>query len=114
MKDIERAKHIVEAIESIEMFAAGLEFSDFQSNDLVWSAIERKLMIVGEASVYLSDETKELFSEVPWRQIKGFRNIVIHEYFGISVQMEWSVIKAHLPQLKQVAQTIIETLGNDL
>lgn len=49
MKDIERAKHIVEAIESIEMFAAGLEFSDFQSNDLVRSAIERKLMICGRS-----------------------------------------------------------------
>ena len=107
ISDLERARHILEAINHIEDFSKNIDFEGFKENILVRSAIERQLMIVGEASVYITEETKNQYPQIPWRQIRGFRNFVVHEYFGVSYQMEWSVIVAHLPNLKVASQQII-------
>lgn len=67
-------------------------------------------MIVGEASNHLTEEIKEQFSNINWRGIRGFRNVVIHEYFGSSVNIVWTVILRELPKLKIVIQEIINKL----
>ncbi|WP_409012965.1 DUF86 domain-containing protein [Emticicia sp. C21] len=77
---------------------------------MVRSATERQLITVGEASLHLSEEIKEKYYEIDWRGIKGFRNIMTHEYFGISVKMVWVVVINELPKLKKVAEKIIKEL----
>jgi len=112
ISSLERARHIFEAINYIEEFSKGIDFEEFKDNVLVRSAIERQLMIVGEASVHISEEIKNEYPQIPWHQIKGFRNFIVHEYFGVSYQMEWSVVVAQLPNLKSVSQNIINQLEN--
>lgn len=108
--DLQRAQHILEAIEEIENFVGTLTYDNFESNSLVRSATERQLITIGEASLHLSEEIKEKYDEIDWRGIKGFRNIMTHEYFGISVKMVWVVVINELPKLKIVAEKIIKEL----
>ena len=111
--DLQRANHILDAINEINSFVENLDIEQFETNSLVRSATERQLMIIGEAAIYLSDETKELFPEIDWKGIKGFRNIIVHEYFGVSVTMVWLVVIKELPKLKIVSQKIIEYFNKD-
>lgn len=107
ISSLERARHILEAINYIEEFSKGIDFEEFNENVLVRSAIERQLMIVGEASVHIDESIKNQYPHVPWHQVKGFRNLIVHEYFGVSYQMEWSLITIHLKILKIVVEDII-------
>ncbi|CAN5501140.1 hypothetical protein BH10BAC3_BH10BAC3_02180 [soil metagenome] len=75
------------------------------------AAVERKLSIVGEATAQLSTEFRIQYDEVPWALIKGFRNILIHEYFGIDQTIVWNIINKQLPLLKQQIDTIIQLEG---
>lgn len=113
MGDLQRAYHIRDAILEIESYVENLTLELFEQNSLVKSATERQLMIIGEAANYATEETRSKHPEVDWRGIRGFRNIIVHEYFGVSVRMVWAVVIKELPKLKQVAAAIILDLEND-
>lgn len=108
--DLQRAKHILDAIDEISSFVENLDIEQFESSSLIRSATERQLMIIGEAAMFISEEIKDMFPEIDWKGIKGFRNIIVHEYFGISVKMVWAVVVKELPKLKIVSEKIIEEL----
>ena len=110
LDDLQRAKHIKLAIEYIEKFVENLDIQEFENDILVKSATERQLMIVGEASNHISEEIKQQYPNINWRGIRGFRNIVVHEYFGSSTNILWSVVVKELPKLKIVIQQIINQL----
>jgi uncharacterized protein with HEPN domain len=81
--DKARLEHILNAIEEIESFIKDLDLDGFLNNSLFQSATTRQIEIIGEAANKLSDEMKQKYSEVDWRGIAGFRNILVHEYFDI-------------------------------
>ena len=87
--DRERLLHILEAIENIEDFLQSMDFGDFEVSKLHRAATERQLEIIGEATAALSDNLKEQYPEIEWRPIKRFRNVIVHEYFGVSIQVLW-------------------------
>jgi uncharacterized protein with HEPN domain len=60
----------------------------------------KQIEIIGEAANYISDETKEKFSEIQWRQITGLRHVLVHEYFGIDSRLIWQIIVNDIPLLK--------------
>lgn len=64
-------------------------------------AIERNLQIVGEAANHLPHEITDAHPEIPWPQIRGFRNILVHQYFGVDVSVVRDVVEAHLPLLAE-------------
>jgi uncharacterized protein with HEPN domain len=66
--------------------------------------------IIGEASDHISEEIKTQFSEIEWAQIKGMRNIFVHEYFGIDSRVVWEIIKHDLPDLNKKVHSIINIL----
>lgn len=70
----------------------------------------KQMEIIGEASDHISEEIKTRFSEIEWRQIKGMRNIFVHEYFGIDSRLLWEIIKQDLPDLKSKVVTIINSI----
>ena len=74
---------IVEAAQAIERFITGEDFEDFEQNEMMNSAVLQKLMVIGEAAARLPKDFTQRFSEVPWLDIIGFRNIAVHEYFAI-------------------------------
>jgi uncharacterized protein with HEPN domain len=104
--DRQRAQHILDAIAEIEQYVENLTLEAFEQNSLVRHATERQLTIIGEAANAITEETRTRFPELDWKGIRGFRNLIVHEYFGISVSMVWAVVIKELPLLKQVADKI--------
>lgn len=108
LSDKVRLQHIREAIRKIEDFTKSEDEISYAQNELVQSAVERQLEIIGEAANNLSNEFKSKHPEMEWNKLRGFRNIIVHEYFGISTQIIWASVQQRLPQLKQIVNKILE------
>ena len=107
--DKQRLFHIQDAMNNILAFTKGMDENGYCSNKMVQSAVERQMEIIGEAVASLSDELKEKHTNVEWYRIKAFRNVIAHEYFGISNKQVWNVICNDLPRLKSSIEKIISS-----
>ena len=108
--DFARLQHIQEAILEIEMYLQNRNFTDFISNSMFRFACIKQLEIIGEASNHISQETQQEFSEIQWAQIVGMRNLFIHEYFGIDLNIAWEIIEFDIPELKTKILEIIKQM----
>lgn len=93
-------RHILDAIGQIETYTAGLSYRQFAANRLVQDGVVRQLEIIGEATRNLSDEFRAQHPDLPWQQIVGLRNRLIHAYFDINLGIIWDVAQADIPLLK--------------
>jgi uncharacterized protein with HEPN domain len=93
-------KDILESIEKIENYIGGLEYEEFSKNTMVIDAVIRNLEIIGEASKYVPDDVRDNYPEIPWKRMIGLRNIVIHEYFGVDIEIVWRIITINLQEVK--------------
>lgn len=98
---------IIECIDKIEEYVGELTEREFEDNTEKQDAVIRRIEIMGEAVKNLSKETREKYSEVPWREIAGMRDIVIHQYFGVTIGLVWRVATSDLPSLKEQIREII-------
>jgi len=92
---------MLEAIGKIERYTAGLDRADFLWDEKTVDAVVRNLEIVGEAVRQLPDEFKASHAEIPWTQIAGLRNRIVHDYFGLDLEIIWQVFVGALPYLKE-------------
>lgn len=99
-KDDIYVKHILDAIRSIEQYTNNLDYKSFTENKMVQDAVIRELEIIGEAVKNLSENFKLKHPETPWQIIADTRNKLIHEYFGVDMEIVWQTIKEDLPKLK--------------
>jgi uncharacterized protein with HEPN domain len=104
--DKQRLNHILHAIESIEQFFDGISISDFRNNYMLQLAAVKLLENIGEASNKLTPELRQRFPEVNWIVIIRSRNILVHEYFQIDLEIVWETIQQDLPTLKSQIQKI--------
>lgn len=104
------ADDILEAIDKIESFIDGMDFDQFQNDDKTASAVLRKLEIIGEAVKNLPDQFKKKYKKIPWREMAGMRDKLIHWYFGVDYKVVWNVIAKELPQLKDQLKKIFATI----
>ncbi|MDA1080025.1 MAG: DUF86 domain-containing protein [bacterium] len=100
------ANHILDAADAIQLFISGLSITAFAENDLVKSAVVKKFEIIGEAANKISVPFKEQHAQIPWRDIIGMRNFLIHDYTGIDYEGVWNTIEIHLPALKDALQEL--------
>ena len=112
-KDLFRLEHILDSIEKIEYIAHLLHTQDnFETKWIEQDAIIRNLEIIGEAVINISDDLKQNYPDVSWKEIRGMRNVVIHKYFGVELDEIWSTIINDIPLLKVQIQKIIENSEN--
>lgn len=90
---------ILDAIEKIRGYTVGLSFEEFCNDNKTFDAVVRNLEIIGEAAKNVDNKERKQYSKVEWRKIAGLRDILIHEYFGIDVEIVWDVVKNKLPKL---------------
>lgn len=103
---------IVESIEAIESFVVDMDFKAFAGDRKTFAATVRELEIIGEAVRNISDEIKTQYPDVLWQEIRAFRNMITHEYFGIDVKIVWDVVQNELGTLKQQAKRISEEISS--
>ncbi len=96
-----RIQDILKAIENIEQYIAGLTMTQFMKNQLIIDAVVRNFEIIGEASRHIPSSIRRVHPTIPWEQMNGMRNLLIHEYFGVDVKTVWHTAKGHLPTLRQ-------------
>src|SRR3989338_8117274 len=94
-------RHILENIEKIEDFSKGISKEELKNDELRKYAIVRAIEIIGEAVKNLSSEFKEKHKDIPWKEIIGTRDIMIHKYFGVDLEIVWDIIENNLPDLKK-------------
>lgn len=108
--DQERLKDIAEAIGRIEKYAAKGRKA-FEKDELIQNWIVRHLQIIGEAVRCISAEYRDKHSDFEWSKIIGMRNILVHDYFGIDVDIVWSAVEHDLPVLKQKIEELLRSGG---
>ena len=101
-------KDIAEAMESIEQFVKGVTFDDFVKDDKTASAVIRKFEIIGEATKQIPDEIRQEYPTIPWKEMAGMRDRLIHFYSGVDYKLVWDTIKNRLPQVKPLIKKILE------
>ena len=99
-------KDILEAISHIEAYTKNISYNQFSSDQMKIDAVVRNLEIIGEAAKNLSKHTKARYPDVPWRNISGMRDKVIHEYFGVDLEIIWKTVQESLLGLKKVIKKI--------
>lgn len=103
--DEQRLLHIAEAITEIENYTRNVDLSEFKGNSMIKFASIKQIEIIGEAAKNISDQTKEKFPGIEWKQIAGLRNILVHEYFGVDADLIWQIIQVDIPELKSKLST---------
>jgi len=98
-------KDILDAIKSITEYTNGLSFEHFRSKKIVIDAVVRNFEIIGEAAKNTSEDMKSLYREIPWKEMSGMRNKIIHEYFGIDLDIVWKTVQ-NLPVLEKSLKSI--------
>lgn len=111
--DIARLRHIQDAIWSIQSYLGTSSKDNFMHSPMMRDAVVRQCEIIGEASRYLSDDLKKRYSAIEWKELTDFRNVLIHQYFGVDFNIVWEATQSTLPALLRNVHDILDDLTND-
>ena len=100
LRDKERLEHMLAAAERVIRYTSGKTFDDLKADDMMYYAVVKNIEIIGEAANLLSPEFVESHFETPWKQVRGMRNYIVHEYFQIDDVVVWGVVTADIPVLR--------------
>ncbi|MEI6206574.1 MAG: DUF86 domain-containing protein [Desulfuromonadales bacterium] len=98
---------ILDSGTAIQSYVQEVTFYAFEHDRMRYSAVIREFEIIGEAVGKLSEELKRGYPEIPWQDIKDFRNLLAHEYFGVDLEIVWNTIRDDLPMLLVAVQKIM-------
>lgn len=102
---------ILDAMLAIEQFVEGIGLEEFKEDDKTSSAVVRKFEIIGEAAKLITDDVKSKYPQLPWKEMAGMRDRLIHFYFGIKYELVWHTIKDVIPVVRPVIREILKNIN---
>ena len=105
---VDYLRDMLDAAEKAERFVAHMDFETFQKDDKTVFAIIRALEVIGEAAKKIPASIKKKYSDIPWPDIAGMRDKLIHEYFGVNLQLVFDTVKKDLPPLRVTVSRMLE------
>lgn len=100
-KNLDYINDIIDSIFNIEKFVGSMDFDNFKKDEKTIYAVIRALEIIGESAKNISAGIKKKHPEIPWKNISGMRDKLIHEYFGVNKNVVWETVKEDLPDPKE-------------
>ena len=104
-----RVRDILTAVRAIERYTEGMTFEEFAADGRTIDAVVRNLMTIGESTRWIPEPIKDAHHEVPWRTLRGVRNVVVHEYFGVDSEILWETVRTDLPPLAPKLEAILQS-----
>jgi len=93
--------HILDSICRIEEYSSHLDYDDFMNKSLIQDGIIRQIEVIGEASKRISTQLRDDHPDIPWKDIAGMRDKLIHNYFGVDLDAVWKTVQEDIPELKR-------------
>ncbi|ABQ28309.1 HepT-like ribonuclease domain-containing protein [Geotalea uraniireducens] len=106
-RDADYLRDILEAMARISSYTAGMSFEGFMDDPRTQDAVVRNLEVIGEATKRLSGELRKKYRTIPWKDMAGVRDKLIHHYFGIEYKIVWSIASVDLPKLTDELKDIL-------
>lgn len=103
--------HIFDAIKSIQTQIEGITKEQFENSELIQGFVERKLEIIGEATKRIPDDFKKHHPNIPWKDMAGMRDILIHQYTEVDEDIVWKTITQKIPPLKKQIESIVNEIS---
>ena len=106
-------KDIFEAMVAAQAFVEGMSFDAFVGDDKTASAVVRKLEIIGEATKNVPEVIRQKSPQMPWRDMAGMRDRIIHAYFDVNYSIVWETVENRIPLLQPIIAQILKDLGEE-
>ncbi len=102
-----RVRDILAAVRAIADYTDGMTFEEFVGDARTMDAVIRNLMTMGESIRWIPEPILEAHPQVPWRTLRGVRNVVVHEYFGVDPGILWETVRRDLPSLEADLEAVL-------
>lgn len=103
-------RDMVEAAQFIETHITGLTYENFIADEVRLRAVLHSLIVLGEAAKHIPDAIRQHAPGVPWREIAGARDIIVHGYFAVNLPVIWNIVEQEIPPLRQMLLALLDTL----
>lgn len=101
---------ILVAIEKVRNYTHNHSLESFDQHPMAVDAVVRNLEVIGEAAKHIPEPLRKKYSQIPWKRVVGFRNIAIHDYFAVDIELVWTIATEQLGELETVIKNILEDL----
>ena len=106
-------RHVLDAINTVEGYLHGVNEEHFKATQLLQDGTIRQIEIIGEAVRHVSKDMRKTYPEIPWPDIAGMRDKLIHDYFGVDIEKVWDTAREDLPVLKEQVRRILDDYGRE-
>jgi len=105
-------KDIIQNMVDAEEFIQGLSYETFISDKKTFNAVVRSIEVIGEATKSIPESVRSRFPDIPWKEMAGMRDKLIHFYFGVDREAVWLTVKERIPAIRPIFQLILRDLEN--